>query len=270
MSNSNNIENGLYYRHWPATDCRGVVVLVHGLGEHCERYGAIAAALNGAGYALCSMDLPGHGRSEGRRGHIDKFSDYRDTALTLHEKAGAWYPGVPVFLLGHSMGGLIATHILLDHQSLFRGALLSGAAIQSPQEPPGWQVAIIKGVAAIAPKAGMLVLDASGISRDQSVVETYMNDPLVNKGKLSARFLVEMFNTMDECRTRASEITLPIRIMHGSEDVMTAPEGSQLLFDSIASSDKEIKIYQGLYHEIFNEPEAADIYAEVIAWLDQR
>ncbi|MEM7358046.1 MAG: lysophospholipase [Pseudomonadota bacterium] len=269
MSDTHSTENGLYYRHWPASNCKGVVVLVHGLGEHCERYNAIAAALNNAGYALCSMDLPGHGQSEGVRGHIDRFEDYRNAALTLHEKASAWYPDAPVFLLGHSMGGLIATHILLDHQSLFQGALLSGAAIQSPQEPPGWQVAIIKGVATIAPKAGMLVLDASGISRDEKVVETYMNDPLVNKGKLSARFLVEMFNTMEECRTRAGEIILPIRIMHGGEDVMTAPEGSQLLFDSISSEDKEIEIYDGLYHEIFNEPEAEDIYAQVIAWLDR-
>jgi alpha-beta hydrolase superfamily lysophospholipase len=275
MNQSNNqfVENGLYYRHWPLEDgqqLKAVVMLIHGLGEHCERYTAIAKALNSAGYALCSMDLPGHGQSEGVPGHIDHFSDYSNAALSLHAKVLEWYPDQPIYLLGHSMGGLIATHLLVYHQKLFSGALLSGAAIQSPQEPPAWQLNIMKGLSAIAPKMGALTLDASCISHDSDVVEKYMNDPLVNKGKLSARLLVEMFGAMGECTSRAAEIDLPILIMHGGGDVMTAPEGSKLLFDTVSSKDKALKIYDGLYHEIFNEPEQEDIYAEVIAWLDQR
>jgi len=272
MNPIQNIENGIYHRLWPVSEgqqLKGVVLLVHGLGDHCERYGNLAAALNATGYALASIDLPGHGQSEGVRGHIDSFSDYSDAALSLYGKVQVWYEDQPIFLLGHSMGGLIATHMLLENQQLFKGAMLSGAAIQSPQTPPAWQVAVMKLIAAIAPKLGMLTLDASGISRDEKVVETYMQDPLVNKGKLSGRFLVEMSNTMDECQNRAAEIELPIRIMHGGEDVMTAPAGSHLLHEKVSSSDKELKIYEGLYHEIFNEPEAADIYAEVIAWLDK-
>ncbi len=272
MNNTQFTENGLYYRQWPTSqviDSR-TVLLVHGLGEHCERYGPLAAALNDAGYNVCSMDLPGHGKSEGTRGHIDSFKDYHQAVLGLRAKIDDWYPNRKVFLLGHSMGGLISTQLLLDHQDLFAGALLSGAAIQSPQAPPSWQISLIKLISKVAPKAGMLELDASKISRDPEVVKTYMNDPLVNKGKLSAKFLVAMFAAMNECQTRASAINLPIRIMHGSDDVMTASAGSELLYNKVSSTDKELKIYDGLFHEIFNEPEAPEIYTEIIDWLDKR
>ena len=272
MTDTQFTENGIYYRHWPVdpgTDPKAVVLLVHGLGEHCERYTALADALNNANYAVCSLDLPGHGQSEGVRGHIDKFSDFQEAVLSLRTKIKQWYPALSVFLLGHSMGGLISTHLLLEKQALFKGALLSGAAIQSPQVPPAWQLGIMKGIAMVAPKFGALTLDASSISRDPAVVEKYMRDPLVNKGKLSARLLVEMFNTMNECKQRAEEIELPIRIMHGSCDVMAAPEGSELLHGRISSEDKEIEIYEGLFHEIFNEPEGEDIYRQVVDWLDR-
>ena len=272
MNQSKTNQDGFYYRSWQVADdttLKGVVLLVHGLGEHCERYTAIAAALNAAGYALYSMDLPGHGQSQGRRGHINRFTDYQQAVLSLHDRVKSDHPDQAIFLLGHSMGGLITTHLLLDHQSLFKGALLSGAAIESPQAPPAIQVFIIRILAAILPKLGVLTLDASGISRDPQVVETYMNDPLVNKGKLSNRLLAEMFKTMKQCKKQAAKISLPIRIMHGGEDVMTAPAGSQLLHDSVSSSDKELKIYDGLYHEIFNEPEAPEIYKTVIEWLNR-
>ena len=262
-------ENGIYYRHWPVVEPKAVVLLVHGLGEHCERYGALAKALNTAGYALCALDLPSHGQSDGVRGHIDSFADHQTAVLSLHTKAKEWYPKQEMFLLGHSMGGLVSTRFLLDHQSLFKGALLSGALIESPQAPPSWQVGIMKVIAAVAPKTQMLELDGSAVSRDPKEVEKYMNDPLVSKDKLSARLLVEMFKTMDECKTRAAEITLPIRIMHGSKDVMTAPSGSKFLHQHVSSTDKEIEIYNGLFHEIFNEPEAESIYQDVIAWLNK-
>ena len=116
----------------------------------------------------------------------------------------------------------------------------------------------------------MLVLDASGISRDPVVVEEYIQDPLVNKGKLSARLLVEMFKTMDQCKTYAGKITLPIRIMHGGADDMTSPEGSELLYNRVGSKDKELRIYNGLMHEILNEPEGPEITQEIIAWMESR
>jgi alpha-beta hydrolase superfamily lysophospholipase len=231
---SESTDDGLYYRHWPAADTKAVVILIHGLSEHCQRYEHLAASLNQSGYALSSMDLPGHGRSDGIRGHIDSFEVFQKAALALYSRTQSSHPNTPIFLLGHSMGGLIAAQLLLNHQHKFQGAMLSGAAIQSPQEPPAWQVAIIKFVAKFFPKAKMLALDASAVSRDPAVVEKYMADPMVSKEKLSAQFLVSMTEAMEQCKNHATSITLPLKIMHGSADVMTAPSGSQFLHDSVS------------------------------------
>ena len=268
---ANGDDDKYYYLHWPcAEDAKAVILLVHGLGEHCERYAGLAEYLNQHQYALCSMDLPGHGQSSGRRGHIQQFSDFGDAVQSLYDKITSLYPEKPVFLLGHSMGGLIATHFLLDKQSLFKGALLSGAAIQSPQQPPAFQVAIMRAISKIWPTLGVMTLDASQVSRDPLVVDDYMCDPLVNKGRLSARLLTEIFDAMATCREHAAKIALPIRIMHGGADVMTSPEGSESLHQAISSSDKQLKIYPELFHEIFNEPEKLSIYGEMVQWLDQR
>lgn len=264
------LENGLYFRHWASNAPKGVVVLIHGLGEHCQRYEHLATHLNEAAYALSSMDLPCHGRSDGVRGHIDSFDDYESAVLKLYEHTKALYPDTPLFLLGHSMGGLIATKFLLTHQDKFAGAMLSAAAIQTPQEPPAWQVAVIKTIAKFFPKAPMIALDASAVSRDPAVVEKYMNDPLVSQAKLSAQFLVSMTDTMDACKDDAKFINLPLKIMHGSGDVMTSPEGSQLLHDLVGSKDKSFTLYDGLYHEIFNEPEGEQIFSEMVSWMNTR
>ena len=264
-------QQGLYFRHWPAEgNAKAVVLLVHGLGEHCQRYEHLAQHLNQAGYALSSMDLPCHGKSDGIRGHVDTFDTFQNAALELYKKTQESNPSTPIFLLGHSMGGLIAARLLLNHQGKLKGALLSGAAIQSPQEPPAWQVSLIKLIAKLFPKAPMLAIDASAVSRDPKVVEKYMADPLVSKAKLSAQFLVSMTGAMQECIDQASTISLPLMIMHGSADVMTAPQGSQLLHDSVVSSDKKITIYDGLFHEIFNEPEGESIFTEMVSWMDAR
>lgn len=271
MSKANEVlENGLYFRHWAIDAPKGVVVLVHGLGEHCQRYEHLATHLNEAGYALSSMDLPCHGQSDGIRGHVDSFDDYDSAVLMLHEHTKMRYPNTPLFLLGHSMGGLIATKFLLAHQDKFAGAMLSGAAIQSPQEPPAWQVIIIKTIAKFFPKTPVLALDASAVSRDPAVVEKYMNDPLVSHAKLSAQFLVSMTDAMDFCKDEAKFINLPLKIMHGSADVMTSPIGSQLLHDTVGSKDKTITLYDGLYHEIFNEPENEQIFSEIVDWMGAR
>lgn len=270
MNAQEHTQDGLYFRSWEIETPKAAIMLIHGLGEHCQRYDHVAEIFNNAGYALYSMDLPGHGRSEGPRGHLQSFGVFQQAALSLTQSLQAKYPNLPRFILGHSMGGLIVSRFLLDHQSEFDGALLSGAAIQSPQEPPAWQVSLIKGIAKLFPAARMLQLDASGISRDAKVVEKYMNDPLVSKEKLSARFLVEMTNTMEEVKQRANNITLPMLIMHGSDDLMTATSGSRLLHDRCGSTDKQLRLYEGLYHEIFNEPEQNMVLDEVVTWLDQR
>lgn len=264
-------ESGIYYREWQIENSKAVVLLVHGLGEHCQRYDTIASVLNEAGYVVSSIDLPNHGLSDGVKGHVDSFSLFQEVVLDLYQRIKNAYSSKPIFILGHSMGGLITTQFLINHQAKFRGAILSGAAIETLEKPPPWQVRLIRGIARVFPNVGMIpTVDGSMVSRSPEVVETYNADPLINHNKLSAKLLVEFANTMDEVKASAKVIKLPLLIMHGSADKLTAPEGSQWLFENIATDDKTIKIYEGLYHEIFNEPEGPKIYQEVVDWLDKQ
>jgi alpha-beta hydrolase superfamily lysophospholipase len=258
-----------YQQRWsPEQDIKGCVLLVHGLGEYSGRYKPLADYLVAGGYALCALDLPGHGYSEGRRGYIDAFSVYLETVEDYMAELRQRYPDTPLFLLGHSMGGLISACLLLSRQSDFNGAILSGPAIAPPEKPPAIQQFIVRMLSRLAPTVGVMQLDANGVSRDPVVVEKYKNDPLIYTGKISARSVVELFDSMEEIQNRASEITLPLLVLHGEADSMTPAAGSQLLHQRVASADKTLTIYPGLYHEIFNEPEHPQIYAELRDWLD--
>ena len=259
----------LFERRWPVENPKATIVIVHGLGEHSGRYESLVKTLNQSGYAAASVDLPGHGKSAGKRGHIDDFIDYHAAILALTLDLHRQQPDTPVFILGHSLGGLIVSHMMHDHQELYEGILLSGASIQSPQQPPDWQIGITGLIAKIAPNLGMINLDINGLCRDQTVIEQYLQDPLVNRSKLTARFITEMFKAMQTTVDKASEIFKPILIMHGGDDIITDPAGSQMLFDKVSATDKTLKIYNGFYHEIFNEPEAAQVFADVVGWLDK-
>jgi alpha-beta hydrolase superfamily lysophospholipase len=166
------------------------------------------------------------------------------------------------------MGGLIAATFLLDHQAAFKAAVLSGPAIKSDQAPPAFVIALIRLLSVVVPTVPLIQLDASGVSRDQDVVNEYMNDPLVHHGKLSARLLAEMSAAMNGTLRHASEINVPIMLMHGEADQLTSPSGSAELFEAIGSTDKALKTYPGLYHEIFNEPEQDEVLTDMSRWLE--
>ena len=271
MTNTTVIEQtkeGIYYREWKIENPKAVILLVHGLGEHCQRYEPIVKELNESGFIVSSMDLPHHGCSEGKKGHIPSFDIFEPIVLRLTNKIKSDYPQLPVFILGHSMGGLITTLFISKYQDKFNGAILSGPAIDTPQKPPQWQVATIKTIAKIIPSVGLIPIDASMVSRDPKVVQAYNEDPLVNNSKLTSKLLVELSNAMDEVKLKAQQISLPILVMHGQADQLTDPKSSEWLIDNISSKDKTLRLYEGLYHEIFNEPEAPQIYQEVIEWLD--
>ena len=140
-----------FEQRWPVDHAKASVVIVHGLGEHCGRYGALVEALNSAGYTAASLDLPGHGKSAGTRGHIDDFVDFHAPVLALSLDLRRRNPDKPLYILGHSMGGLIVSHLMLDHEDLFDGIVLSGALIRSPQQPPTWQIKLTGLIAKAAP-----------------------------------------------------------------------------------------------------------------------
>jgi len=259
----------LHRRAWlPETTARAALLLVHGLGEHSGRYGHVADVFTANGYAVHAVDHVGHGRSEGTRGHADAFDQYVDGVDALLAHVRERHPDRPLFLVGHSMGGLIAAHYLLCNQSAFAGCVLSGPLIRSDAEPPRLVLGINRLVAAIAPKIGMLALDATAVSRDPAVVERYTSDPLVHHGKVSARLVHELFVAMAGAIDRAADITLPLLILHGGADRLTSLSGSELLHERVGSQDKTLTVFPGLYHEIFNEPERDRILAEAHAWIE--
>lgn len=244
------------------------LLIIHGLAEHSGRYDRFARALNAHSYHVWALDLQGHGQSDGRPGFVDNFEDYLDAVTRLRDEIDRDNPHIPVFLLGHSMGGLLATRLLLQSQQRFQGCILSGAALQTVQQFPSLQQTLLRLLSKIAPRLGVLQLDADGVSRDPDVVADYRSDPLNYTGKISARSVNELLESMAFVRERAQQITLPLLIMHGLEDSMAAAEGSQWLYDHCGSTDKTLELLPGLYHEILNEPERDQITATITNWMD--
>lgn len=259
----------LHWQVWlPASAPSAGVVLAHGYAEHLGRYEHVAAYLTAQGIAVFALDHWGHGQSEGVPGFVPRFSAFTDGMEELLAAVEAAHPRLPLFLLGHSMGGLIAALHLATHQSHYVGAVLSGPLIIPTEAPSRLMQWISRLLSRIAPKLGVLALDATGVSRDPAVVAAYLADPLVYNGKVSARLAAEMFDAMARARAAAPGIVLPVLLLHGSEDRLTAPEGSRYLAAHLGSVDKTLKIYPGLYHEIFNEPEQAEVLGDVSAWVD--
>ena len=260
----------VFYRHWTPANVHAVIILAHGLAEHSGRYEEFAGVFGDAGYATYAIDFPGHGRSDGKRGHIGRFDEYTDALGELTSLARSAHPDLPFVLLGHSMGGLVAADLLIQQQSGFVAGVLTGAAIQSPQQPSSFALFVNKFIAAISPKTGVLRLDATAISRDPQVVSNYENDPLVYRGKVSAAHLTALFSAMKRVVENAGSIRLPLLIMHAGEDRLTSVAGSKLLHETIGSEDRKLVIYEGLYHEILNEPEREQVMADLLAWCEQR
>lgn len=262
---------GVKYRHWHAGEAtRGVILLVHGLGEHSGRYEHVAAQLNARGFSVLAPDHLGHGESPGTRVYVDAFDDYLVAVRECRDLIEWEYPDLPCFVIGHSMGGLITARLLLEDQARYVGAVLSGPAFAATEPPSAVVMWIGRLLARLLPKTGMIELDASGVSRDPKVVAAYNADPLVNHGKITARLGIGIFDAMADVMARAETITLPLLIMHGGADTMAAPEGSQAFAAAVGSSDNSLNILPGLYHEIFNEPEGPDVIAAVIDWLEAR
>jgi len=259
----------LYRQSWlPDGDARGVVLLVHGLGEHSSRYGHVASSLTQRGLALHTLDHYGHGKSDGHSGHVPRFSVFLDGVAALLDDVRKSSAGLPLFLLGHSMGGLITARFLLTRQDEFRAAALSGPAFKSDEAPPALVLWLNRLLSALLPTLPVIALDATLVSRDPDVVKAYLGDPLVHHGKLTSRMIAEMTRAMGDTLERAGEVTLPLLTMHGDADKLTSPDGSTEFHARAGSADKTLKMYPGLFHEIFNEPERDAVLADLGIWLE--
>ena len=261
----------LYYQAWlPDKDPKTVLLVVHGLAEHIGRYKNLVNYFVPRGYAIYGLDLRGHGKSQGLKGYVEHFSGYLDDLRTFSDMVRRENAGKKIFMVGHSMGGLIATAYVIEHQDELAGLVLSAASLKVGSSISPATIAMAKVLSVIAPKMGVAVLDASTISRDKAVVDAYVNDPLVYRGKTTARLGAELINTIQKLPDQIAKVTLPILIMYGSTDQLSNPEGSNMLYEKVSSKDKSLKVYDGLYHEIFNEPEHEKVMADMEAWLSAR
>lgn len=258
----------IYYQGWlPDGGVKAVLLIFHGLGEHSGRYMNVVNHFVPLGYAVYGLDHIGHGKSDGGREVVERFEDYTDNLTIYYNMVKVWQPDKPIILLGHSLGGLIVAYYLLDHQAGFKGAIISAPMVRIPANITPMTITMGKILSSIAPKAGILRLDATGLSHDPEVVKAYVNDPLVFHGKTPARLAAEMLKAMLRVTAEAEKITLPFIALQGSADRLVNPGDAQLLYDKASSKDKSIKIYQGLYHEVFNEPERAVVLKDVETWL---
>jgi acylglycerol lipase len=260
----------IFWQSWlPEGDPRAVVVIAHGAGEHSGRYPHVAGRLVAEGYAVYAIEHRGHGRSGGPRALIDRIANAVEDLDALVVLAAERHPGAAVFLLGHSMGATISLDYAAAHQDRLSGLVMSGplAALEAAPAP---QRLIAAALSALAPRAGLLAIDPALISRDPDVVAAYVEDPLVHHGKLPARTVTELASAIAAFPDAVGAITIPTLIMYGTVDRLCPPAGSVMLGERIGASDLTVTAYDGLYHEILNEPEQEQVLDELCSWLAAR
>jgi len=261
-------DHRIYYQCWlPEAEPKALLLVVHGLAEHGGRYMNLVNHFLPLGYAVYAVDHLGHGRSEGAWVYVERFTDYTETISSFRGIIRDRHKGKPVFLVGHSMGGLIGAIYLLSHQKELAGAVLSGPAVKAPDNISAVTLFAGKVLSALIPKLGLIQLDAEGVCRDPEVVKAYMTDPLVYRGKVTARLGAEMIKAMGQVGAEASRISLPLLILQGGADRLVPPAGAQMLHDGVSSTDRKIILYEGFYHEVFNEPEHDRVLRDVEKWL---
>ncbi|HPA70930.1 MAG TPA: lysophospholipase [Spirochaetota bacterium] len=260
----------IFYQSWQAQKPKGVVVISHGLGEHSDRYTNIMNALAGAGISFYALDHRGHGKSGGKRGHVDRYMKYVDDLKKLVDTlVKTENPGLPVILLGHSMGGLIAMRYALEYPEDLKGLILSAPALVPAVAVPGWKKSLGRIFSVIAPGLAMNnELDPADISSDPDVVQAYRDDPLVHD-MVSARWYTEYLDTAEFCLARPAEIEMPLLVIHGTADRMVSPESSRIVFENASSRDKKIFTWEGLFHETMNEriEDRKKVLKTISAWI---
>lgn len=258
----------IHWQAWaPGGEPRAAVVVAHGVSEHSDRYAHVAERLTGESYAVYALDHRGHGRSGGRRAVIDRLDHAVEDLDSLIEIAASENPGKRLFLLGHSMGGAIALQYALAHQERLDGLVLSAPAAALEAASP-LELFAGRVLSTVAPGVGVFEVDSETISRDPEVVRAYDEDPMVHHGKLPARTVAELAGAIGAFPERTPELRLPLLVMLGTGDRLVPPEGGRMVTRLAGSSDKRLIEYEGLYHEILNEPEQSQVMDDLVGWLD--
>jgi alpha-beta hydrolase superfamily lysophospholipase len=260
----------LFGQGWqPETEVRGVICLVHGLGDHSGRFTGLAKALTETGYVLIGFDLRGHGKSQGRRGHTPSYEYLMNDITHLLKKAEDRYPDPPIFLYGISMGGNLVLNYAIRHQPQLAGVIATSSWLRMATEPPAWKEAMARFLNKLWPAMSTSSgEDPETMSKDPDVVRAYIDDPLVHD-RVTPRMYVEIRQAAQWALDHAAQFPLPLLIMHGSADRTMSPEGSRE-FKENAPSNCTYRIWEGLFHDINNEPEQQDVFEFLIAWLERQ
>jgi acylglycerol lipase len=262
-------EDGLtiFVRLWrPEAPARGVVVIVHGFNSHSGEYAWVASQLVGSGLAVYAPDLRGRGQSDGERYFVNRFADWVGDVAEVVSLAKSREPGLPVFLLGHSAGGVVSCIYTLEHQAELAGLVCESFAHEVPA--PDFALAVFKGLSHVAPHAHILRLKNEDFSRDPQVVQSKNSDPLIAHEIQPTQTLAEMVRADDRLRREFPLITLPVLILHGTADRATKASGSQRFYETAGSRDKTLKLYDGHFHDLLNDIDKEVVMNDIKAWVD--
>ena len=252
----------------PAGTPRAVMVLIHGFNAHSGYMAWPGEQFAARGLAVYALDLRGRGESEGERFYVEKFSDYLTDVNTLVSQARSEYPGLPIYVLGHSAGGVIASSYVFEHQHEIAGLVCESFAFDVGL-PHLVQLAL-EGVGHLAPHVHVFSLHNEDFSRDPDAVARMNNDPLIAKESQPAETAAELLKAAERLKANMPAFTVPVLIIHGTADKATRPAGSQYFYDHAASADKTLRLYDGHFHDLLNDVDKEKVMSDVQAWLDAR
>lgn len=254
----------------PTGEPKAVVLVIHGYGEHCGRYSHVMTALTKAGYAAYALDHCGHGQSDGVRAYFDSFEQPINHMREFMERVQARHPGKPVFVLGHSMGALISLAFALRYQAEIAGLVISGAPVNADANVSPLIVRVGYVLNRIAPRLPLMkMVGLETLSTDPEVARKFAADPLTYKENMRVGMGIQINETAKAVREQLPTFQVPLLVMHGEQDKLVNPSGSQIAYERAGSADKTLKLYPGMYHEIMNERDQSIVLNDIVAWLDR-
>lgn len=259
----------IFVRSWaPASKPRGVVVICHGVNSHSGQYLWVAEQLVTSGLAVYALDLRGRGKSDGARFYVENIADYVSDVAATVQLAKSRDQGLPVFLLGHSAGGVVSCTYTLERQVELAGLICESFAFKVPA--PDFALAIIKLLSRIAPRLRVLKLKNKDFSRDPAVVQAMNSDPLIANEVQSTATVAALVRADERLEKEFPLIKIPVFVLHGTADKATVPSGSQFLYDTVGSTDKTLKLYEGHYHDLLNDIGKETVIADISTWIGKR
>ena len=259
----------IFVRSWtPALRPRALVVICHGVNSHSGQYLWAGEQLSATGLAVYALDLRGRGQSDGERFYVENVADYVSDVSATVQLAKSRHPGVPVFLLGHSAGGVVSSVYTLENAPELTGFICESFAFQVPA--PGFALAAIKALSHIAPRLPVLKLKNEDFSRDPQAVAALNSDPLTAHEVQPAITVAALVRADERLREEFPQMTLPLLIMHGTDDKATVCHGSQFFYDTAGSKDKTLKLYDGHYHDLLNDIGKEGVLKDILEWINAR